>query len=170
MIFSSLPFLFFYLVACMLVYRLAPLKLRNLVLLVFSLFFYGWGEPVYILIMFASIALERGNVLRTDFRIGKILIRVDFLHRGVKVGDRLRLCPCGRLRRRVGVVLIVVVLIVVGCFGRLAPVPLFRLRAARGRLRCFFAAGGKAQTHTEHKCKKNCQTFFHDATFFAGKK
>ena len=58
MIFSSLPFLFFYLVACMLVYRLAPLKLRNLVLLVFSLFFYGWGEPVYILIMFASIAID----------------------------------------------------------------------------------------------------------------
>ena len=58
MIFSSLPFLFFYLVACMLVYRLAPLKLRNLVLLVFSLFFYGWGEPVYILIMFTSIAID----------------------------------------------------------------------------------------------------------------
>ena len=39
MIFSSLPFLFFYLVAVLAVYKLSPLKLRNLILLVVSLFF-----------------------------------------------------------------------------------------------------------------------------------
>ena len=58
MVFSTLPFLFFYLVAVLLIYRLAPLKLRNLILLLASLFFYGWGEPVYILIMLASIAID----------------------------------------------------------------------------------------------------------------
>lgn len=58
MIFSSLPFLFFYLVAVLAVYRLSPLKLRNLILLVVSLFFYGWGEPVYILIMLLSIVVD----------------------------------------------------------------------------------------------------------------
>ncbi len=58
MIFSDLPFLFFYIMTCLLVYKIAPLKLRNLVLLIFSLFFYGWGEPVYILIMFFSIAVD----------------------------------------------------------------------------------------------------------------
>ncbi len=58
MIFSSLPFLFFYLVAVLAVYKLSPLKLRNLVLLVVSLFFYGWGEPVYILIMLLSIVVD----------------------------------------------------------------------------------------------------------------
>ena len=58
MVFSGLPFLFFYLVATLIIYKLAPLKLRNLVLLLVSLFFYGWGEPVYIVIMFLSIAVD----------------------------------------------------------------------------------------------------------------
>ena len=58
MVFSSLPFLFFYLMAVLAVYKLAPLKVRNLILLLVSLFFYGWGEPVYILIMLLSIAVD----------------------------------------------------------------------------------------------------------------
>ena len=58
MVFSGLPFLFFYLVVMLLIYKLTPLKLRNLVLLIASLFFYGWGEPVYIVIMFLSIAVD----------------------------------------------------------------------------------------------------------------
>ena len=58
MVFSSIVFLFYYLPVCLLVYRLAPLKLRNLVLLVFSLFFYGWGEPVYSLLMVLTIVVD----------------------------------------------------------------------------------------------------------------
>lgn len=58
MVFSSILFLFFYLPVCLLIYRLAPLRLRNLVLLLFSLAFYGWGEPVYILIMVLSILID----------------------------------------------------------------------------------------------------------------
>ena len=58
MVFSGLPFLFFYLPVVLLVYKISPLKLRNLFLLLVSLFFYGWGEPVYILIMFLSIAVD----------------------------------------------------------------------------------------------------------------
>ena len=58
MVFSSLPFLFFYLPVVLLIYKLTPLKLRNLFLLLASLFFYGWGEPVYILIMFLSTAVD----------------------------------------------------------------------------------------------------------------
>lgn len=58
MIFSSLPFLFFYLMAVLAVYKVSPLKLRNLILLLVSLFFYGWGEPVYILIMLLSIVVD----------------------------------------------------------------------------------------------------------------
>ena len=58
MVFSSLPFLFFYLPATLAVYRLTPLKLRNLCLLAVSLLFYGWGEPVYISIMLLSIAVD----------------------------------------------------------------------------------------------------------------
>ena len=58
MVFSSLPFLFFYLPVVLLIYKLSPLKLRNFFLLVASLFFYGWGEPIYIVIMFASIFID----------------------------------------------------------------------------------------------------------------
>ncbi len=58
MVFSSLPFLFFYLPAVLAVYKLSPLKLRNLILLLVSLFFYGWGEPVYIFIMLLSILVD----------------------------------------------------------------------------------------------------------------
>ena len=58
MVFSSPLFLFFYLPAVLLVYYMTPLRWRNAVLLVFNLIFYGWGEPVYILIMFLSIAID----------------------------------------------------------------------------------------------------------------
>ena len=58
MIFSSLYFLFFYLVIVLFVYYISPLKWRNIILLLFNLIFYGWGEPVYILIMFLSIAID----------------------------------------------------------------------------------------------------------------
>ena len=58
MVFSGLPFLFFYLMVVALIYRLTPLKLRNLFLLLASLAFYGWGEPVYILIMILSILVD----------------------------------------------------------------------------------------------------------------
>ncbi len=58
MVFSTPFFLFFYLPMVLAVYYLTPLKLRNAVLLLVNLIFYGWGEPVYILIMFASIAID----------------------------------------------------------------------------------------------------------------
>ena len=58
MIFSSLTFLFAYLPLTLAVYFLAPLRWRNLVLLLVSLFFYGWGEPVYIVIMLLSILID----------------------------------------------------------------------------------------------------------------
>lgn len=58
MVFSSLTFLFAYLPITLLLYFMAPLKWRNLILLIVSLFFYGWGEPVYILIMFLSILID----------------------------------------------------------------------------------------------------------------
>ena len=58
MVFSTPYFLFLYLPIVLLLYYLVPLKWRNLVLLIVSLAFYGWGEPVYILIMLASIVID----------------------------------------------------------------------------------------------------------------
>ncbi|MBP5230735.1 MAG: MBOAT family protein [Clostridia bacterium] len=56
MVFSSLIFLFAFLVVTLGLYYVLPRKWRNGVLLFVSLIFYGWGEPVYILLMLASIA------------------------------------------------------------------------------------------------------------------
>ncbi len=55
MLFSSIPFLFYFLAAVLILYVLVPRKLKNAVLLLFSLFFYGWGEPVYLFLMIGSI-------------------------------------------------------------------------------------------------------------------
>ncbi|WP_295580987.1 MBOAT family protein [uncultured Oscillibacter sp.] len=58
MIFSSLTFLFAYLPVTLALYFLTPLRWRNWVLLLVSLFFYGWGEPVYVSIMVLSILID----------------------------------------------------------------------------------------------------------------
>jgi len=58
MLFSSNVFLYFYLPITFILYFIIPRKLRNLVLFLVSLFFYGWGEPVYVLLMVATIALN----------------------------------------------------------------------------------------------------------------
>ena len=60
MLFSSIPFLFYFLPAVLMVYFLVPQKFRNLVLLVFSLVFYGWGEPKYLFLMAGSILAYYG--------------------------------------------------------------------------------------------------------------
>ena len=56
MLFSSIPFAFYFLPAVLALYFAVPFRFKNAVLLAFSLFFYGWGEPVYLLLMMASIA------------------------------------------------------------------------------------------------------------------
>ena len=66
MVFSSLTFLFAYLPLTLLVYFVSPLRWRNLVLLVVSLIFYGWGEPVYITIMVLSILIDYSHGLLVE--------------------------------------------------------------------------------------------------------
>lgn len=55
MVFSSIPFLYFFLPATLLCYLVAPKKVKNVVLLIFSLLFYWWGEPKYALLMVFTI-------------------------------------------------------------------------------------------------------------------
>ena len=57
MLFSSIPFLYCFLPAVVLVYFLVPRGFKNAVLLLFSLLFYGWGEPKYVFLMIATIAV-----------------------------------------------------------------------------------------------------------------
>ena len=58
MLFSSNVFLYFYFPIVLALYFLTPRKWRNVTLFLVSLFFYGWGEPVYLLLMVATIALN----------------------------------------------------------------------------------------------------------------
>ena len=58
MLFSSITFLFLFLPIMLAVYYIAPFRLKNGLLLTASLFFYAWGEPVYIILMVLSILLN----------------------------------------------------------------------------------------------------------------
>ena len=58
MLFSSNTFLFGFLPAVVVLYYLCPRRCRNVLLLVSSLIFYGWGEPKYLLLMLVSILLN----------------------------------------------------------------------------------------------------------------
>ena len=58
MLFSSLEFLGLFLPVTLFVYFLVPRRWRNLVLFLFSLLFYGWGEPVYVFLMLFTIAAD----------------------------------------------------------------------------------------------------------------
>lgn len=58
MLFSSTVFLFAFLVIVLAVYYLLPRKLKNLWLFISSLFFYGYGEPVFLILMIVSITVN----------------------------------------------------------------------------------------------------------------
>ena len=69
MVFSSIPFLFFFFPVFLLFYYIVPFKAKNIILLIFSLIFYSWGEPVYIFLMiftslvnyFSGILIEKNE-------------------------------------------------------------------------------------------------------------
>ena len=66
MVFSTPIFLFCFLVLTLLVYYLVPRGLRNVVLLCSSLFFYFWGERVFVLIMLLSTAIDYTHGLMVE--------------------------------------------------------------------------------------------------------
>lgn len=77
MLFSSLIFLFVFLPSVTFIYYISPRKLRNLILLVFSLFFYGYGEPKYLIIMILSITINYLMGLLIDkYREEQILVKL----------------------------------------------------------------------------------------------
>ncbi|MBM6751422.1 MBOAT family protein [Mediterraneibacter glycyrrhizinilyticus] len=58
MVFSSITFLFLFLPVVLAVYYIAPEKYKNIILLISSIIFYAWGEPVYVVLMILSILLN----------------------------------------------------------------------------------------------------------------
>ena len=58
MVFSSLVFLFVFLPLTLVLYFIVPRNCRNFILLIVSLIFYAWGEPIYILLMLFSTVVD----------------------------------------------------------------------------------------------------------------
>ena len=75
MVFSSLVFLYLFLPLCLLCYFLTPsIRAKNVVLLVFSLLFYAWGEPVYIFLMLAMAGANYGAALLLEKRHARAIL------------------------------------------------------------------------------------------------
>lgn len=73
MVFSRLFFLYLFLPVCIFCYAAAgSIKNKNTVLVIFSLIFYAWGEPVYVFLMLFSALVNYGAGLLIDkYRGGK---------------------------------------------------------------------------------------------------
>lgn len=67
MVFSSILFLFRFLPIALLLYFIAPGKLKNLVLFLLSLVFYAWGEPVYVMLMLFSTVVDYTHGLMVQY-------------------------------------------------------------------------------------------------------
>ncbi len=89
MVFSSLTFLFFFLPACLICYYAFPQRpIRNLILTVFSLIFYAWGEPIWVSLLIISSVWDFLNGLFIDhFKNRKSLARLGVISSlGVNLG------------------------------------------------------------------------------------
>ncbi|MGH4122176.1 MAG: MBOAT family O-acyltransferase [Clostridium sp.] len=81
MVFSSLIFIFIFLPLTFTVYYFSPKKIRNFTLLVVSLIFYGWGEPLYISLMVFSIIFDYiSTLLINKHRKRKKLSKLIFIN------------------------------------------------------------------------------------------
>ncbi|MBQ2816780.1 MAG: MBOAT family protein, partial [Clostridia bacterium] len=76
MLFSSIPFLFYFLPIVLILYFAVPKVFKNSVLLLSSLFFYAWGEPKYVVLMVLSILMGYAFGLLIEKFRGKALSKV----------------------------------------------------------------------------------------------
>lgn len=78
MVFSSMVFLCLFLPVVLIIYHLIPsLKLRNVLLIIVSLLFYAYGEPVYVMLMIVSTMLNYilGRLLgKSEQRFRRIIL------------------------------------------------------------------------------------------------
>ena len=89
MLFSSIPFLYYFLPLVLLFYFAVPKALKNTVLLLFSLAFYAWGEPMYVFLMIATVGVNyllglliekfRGRILSKIFVILSVALSLGVL-------------------------------------------------------------------------------------------
>lgn len=87
MLFSSIPFLYYFLPCSLLLYAVTPKKLKNTAILLVSLVFYAWGEPRLVILMIATVLCgyvlalltERLRKLDKLFLVLSVVISLGFL-------------------------------------------------------------------------------------------
>lgn len=87
MLFSSIPFLFYFLPCVLLLYAVSPTKFKNLTLLICSLVFYAWGEPRLVILMILTIFVgyilglltEKYNKYKKLFLTLSVILSLGFL-------------------------------------------------------------------------------------------
>ena len=92
MVFSKLFFIYFFLPLCLFAYALARgTKSKNIVLIIFSLIFYAWGEPVYVFLMLFSafvnyalaLVIEKHKDTKIDTIATTVAVLYDFAMLGI---------------------------------------------------------------------------------------
>jgi len=84
-LFSSINFLYYFLPCVLIIYFITPTKYKNTILLISSLLFYFYGEPIYILIMLGEILsayihgilIDKYKDKKRIFLISSIIISLD---------------------------------------------------------------------------------------------
>lgn len=76
MLFSTISFIYYFLAAVLLLYFVVPFKFKNIILLLASLFFYFYGEPVYTLLMLATTLSSYFHGLLIDKFRGSVWSKV----------------------------------------------------------------------------------------------
>ena len=72
MVFSSYLFLFYFLPLALAAYYAAPMRARHVVLTAASYFFYGWANPLFVILLFLSTVI--------DFFAGQVIERERTVH------------------------------------------------------------------------------------------
>lgn len=82
MLFSSITFLFYFLPILLIVYFIVPKKFKNLVLFIFSLFFYFYGEPKYGFLLLLSCVINyiMGSLIDKHRKYGKIFLIIALVY------------------------------------------------------------------------------------------
>lgn len=81
MLFTSISFLYYFLPITLILYFIVPKKYKNVILLVSSLLFYFYGEPIYIFLMIAEILIAYFGALLIDkYKDKTILIILLIIH------------------------------------------------------------------------------------------
>ena len=84
MLFTSISFLYYFLPTIIILYFITPKKYRNYILLIFSIIFYMYGEPKYVILMLVEIlAAYFGALLIDKYKSKEIFLVTIIIHIGL---------------------------------------------------------------------------------------